>query len=82
MMRPQPLICVRDVEAKGNADSWVYVYNANDLSFIAKYETQEVFHGAGGIGVRNGNFFVVGVPTQADYIGPSKFRTLAFMRNR
>jgi hypothetical protein len=44
----------------GNADSWVYVYNAADLSLVAKHETQEVFHGAGGIGARNGHFFVVG----------------------
>lgn len=47
-------------DPKGNADSWVYVYNASDLSLIARYETQEVFHGAGGIGIRDGNFFVAG----------------------
>lgn len=44
----------------GNADSWVYVYDAADLSFIAKHATPEVFHGAGGIGLRAGHFFVVG----------------------
>lgn len=44
----------------GNADSWVYVYDSQDLSLISKHETQEVFHGAGGIGVREGHFFVVG----------------------
>ena len=47
-------------DPKGNADSWVYVYDASDLSFVAKHETQEVFHGAGGIGNQNGHFFVVG----------------------
>lgn len=47
-------------DPKGNADSWVYVYDAGDLSFVSKHETQEVFHGAGGIGIRNGHFFVVG----------------------
>lgn len=47
-------------DPKGNADSWVYVYNASDLSFVSKHETQEVFHGAGGIGFRNDHFFVVG----------------------
>ncbi len=47
-------------DPKGNADSWVYVYNASDLSFIVKHETKEVFYGAGGIGVRDGHFFVVG----------------------
>lgn len=44
----------------GNADSWVYVYDADDLSLASKHETQEVFHGAGGIGYRDGRFFVVG----------------------
>ncbi len=47
-------------DPQGNADSWVYVYNASDLSFVAKHETQEVFHGAGGMSVQDGNFFVVG----------------------
>ena len=47
-------------DPKGNADSWVYVYDADDLSLVAKHKTQEVFHGAGGIGFRNGHFFVVG----------------------
>ncbi len=44
----------------GNADSWVYVYGADDLSFLAKHETQQVVHGAGGIGFRDGRFFLVG----------------------
>jgi hypothetical protein len=44
----------------GNADSWVYVYDADDLSFLEGHETQEVFHGAGGIAARGGHFFVVG----------------------
>ena len=44
----------------GNADSWIYVYNADDLSVVSKHETQEVFHGAGGIGFLNDHFFVVG----------------------
>ncbi|QDV25475.1 hypothetical protein [Aureliella helgolandensis] len=44
----------------GNADSWVYVYDAKTLDLVSKHEVQEVFHGAGGIGVREGHFFVVG----------------------
>jgi len=44
----------------GNADSWVYIYNADDLLLVSKNETHQVFHGAGGIGFRNGHFFVVG----------------------
>ena len=44
----------------GNADSWVYVYNAETLKFIAKHSTPEVFHGAGGIGVMDGRYYIVG----------------------
>ncbi len=47
-------------DPKGNADSWVYVYDADDLSLLAKHKTQQVFHGAGGIGWRDDHFFVVG----------------------
>lgn len=47
-------------DPQGNADSWVYVYDADSLKEIARHETQEVFHGAGGIGVRNDHFYVVG----------------------
>ncbi len=47
-------------DPQGNADSWVYVYDAADLSYVAKHETPEVFHGAGGIGIQDGHFFVVG----------------------
>lgn len=47
-------------DPKGNADSWIYIYNADDLSFISRHETPEVFHGAGGIGFRDDHFFVVG----------------------
>lgn len=44
----------------GHADSWVYVYDTETLTELARYQTQEVFHGAGGIGIRDGNFFIVG----------------------
>ncbi|QDT11110.1 glycerophosphodiester phosphodiesterase [Stieleria marina] len=44
----------------GNADSWIYVYDAQTLQEIARHETQEVEFGAGGIGFRKGNFFVIG----------------------
>ncbi len=47
-------------DPQGHADSWVYVYDAQTLKELARHETQEVFHGAGGVGVRNGRFFVVG----------------------
>lgn len=58
-------------DPNGNANSWVYVYDAADLTCVAKHETQEVYHGAGGIGVQNGRFFLVGgLPTgvQENYV--------------
>lgn len=47
-------------DPKGNADSWVYVYDATTLKELARHECQEVFHGAGGIGFRENRFYVVG----------------------
>jgi len=47
-------------DAKGNADSWVYVYDAATLKELARHETQQVFHGAGGIAFHDDHFFVVG----------------------
>lgn len=67
-------------DPKGNADSWVYVYNADDLAFLSKHEVPEAFHGAGGIDHRDGHFFVVGgLPNDVDenhvyeYDGDFKF---------
>lgn len=47
-------------DPEGNADSWVYVYDATTLQLLKKHATPEVFHGAGGIGEMNGRYFVVG----------------------
>jgi len=44
----------------GQADSWVYVYDAGDLALLSKHEVQEVVHGAGGMEYYEGHFFVVG----------------------
>lgn len=44
----------------GKADSWVYVYDADDLSLLAKHQVPQVFHGAGGIAHHDGQFIVVG----------------------
>ncbi|MEX0728412.1 MAG: hypothetical protein WD065_19225 [Planctomycetaceae bacterium] len=44
----------------GKADSWVYVYDAGDLSLLAKHRTPEVIYGAGGIAVHDDMFLVVG----------------------
>jgi hypothetical protein len=47
-------------DSEGNADSWVYVYDAGDLSLLAKHKTPEVVHGAGGIAYHDGKFLVIG----------------------
>lgn len=47
-------------DPRGNADSWIYVYDAGSLNELARHEVQQVFYGAGGIGYRDGRFFVVG----------------------
>ena len=47
-------------DPEGKADSWVYVYDAGDLSPIAKHKTPEVFYGAGGMAYHDGAFIVVG----------------------
>ncbi|NOZ41458.1 MAG: hypothetical protein GXP24_14715 [Planctomycetes bacterium] len=44
----------------GNADSWVYVYEAKNLKELARHEVQQVKYGAGGIATHNGRFLVVG----------------------
>lgn len=47
-------------DADGNADSWIYVYQADTLTEIARHPIPQVRYGAGGIGVRGGKFYVVG----------------------
>lgn len=44
----------------GNADSWIFAFDAASLEERARYPVPEVLYGAGGVGVHNGNFFVVG----------------------
>ncbi len=44
----------------GQADSWVYTYDAETLEELSRHETQQVSYGAGGIGYRDGHFYVVG----------------------
>lgn len=51
-------------EEPGQADSWIYVYNAADLAFLEKHAVPEVVHGAGGMDMAGGHFYVVGgLPT-------------------
>ncbi len=47
-------------EEPGQADSWVYVYKAEDLSLVSKHKVPELVHGAGGMAVHDGKFMVVG----------------------
>lgn len=44
----------------GQADSWVYIYDANDLTLISKKQLPELVYGAGGIGHHNNTFIVIG----------------------
>ncbi len=55
-------------EEPGLADSWVYVYNADDLSLCSKHPVPEVVHGAGGIAIHNNQVMVVGgLPENGNY---------------
>lgn len=47
-------------DAAGRADSWVYVYDAGDLTETARHKVGELIYGAGGIAYQSGRFFVVG----------------------
>ena len=47
-------------DPQGNADSWVYVYDAATLQEVARHPVPEAIYGAGGIGYREGRYFVVG----------------------
>ena len=53
---------------ENKADSWVYAYKGDDLSFIKKWKVPELCHGAGGMTYRDGRFFVIGglPPTHKD----------------
>lgn len=44
----------------GEADSWVYVYDAGTLAELAKHPLPELVHGAGGMAWHDGKFIVVG----------------------
>jgi len=56
-------------EEPGLADSWIYIYKADDLSFIRKVPIPEVVHGAGGIAIHNNQAMVVGgLPNLSSYM--------------
>jgi len=55
-------------EEPGLADSWIYIYDIENLSFIQKYPVPEVVHGAGGIAIQNDRVMVVGgLPDNGKY---------------
>lgn len=52
---------------QGKADSWVYVYDAENLKELARHEVQQVIYGAGGMAYHDGRFLVVGgLPEEID----------------
>lgn len=42
------------------SDSWIYVYDGDDLSLLARHKVGELVYGAGGIAFGEGRFIVVG----------------------
>jgi hypothetical protein len=42
------------------SDSWIYVYDSEDLSLLARHPVKDVVYGAGGIAFGDGRFIVVG----------------------
>lgn len=47
-------------DPQGNADSWVYVYDADSLVEVARHAVPEAVYGAGGMDFRDGRFMIVG----------------------
>ena len=47
-------------DPEGRSDSWVYVYDADDLSLLARHPVSDLVYGAGGIAFAEGRFIVVG----------------------
>lgn len=61
----------------GEAVSLVFVYDADDLSLLAKHPVNEVVHGAGGMAEHDGRFYIVGgLPPGAaeNYVYEYEFR--------
>jgi|GEM_PF-4036948 len=62
----------------GQSDPWVFVYDADDLSFIRKHHLQELVHGCGGIAQGDGRFIVVGgLPGTISRTTPSSTTTIS-----
>jgi hypothetical protein len=55
-------------EESGLSDSWLYIYNADNLDFVSRHPLPEVVHGAGGIAIHNEQIMVVGgLPNNGKY---------------
>lgn len=55
-------------EEPSQADSWVYVYEPEDLELLQKYPVPELVHGAGGIAIHNKKVMIVGgLPDNGKY---------------
>jgi len=46
--------------AEGEPESWVYVYDANDLALVTRHPAVEAVHRAGGIAHHDGRYVIVG----------------------
>lgn len=44
----------------GEADSWVFVYDAETLQELSRHPVPELIHGAGGLAFNDGRFIVIG----------------------
>ncbi len=44
----------------GKADSWVYVYDSENLALLSRRAIPQAVHGAGGMDFNDGSFYVVG----------------------
>ena len=44
----------------GKADSWVYVYDSENLKLLDRHAVPQVVHGAGGMDFADGFFYVIG----------------------
>ena len=47
-------------QPEGQADNWIFIYDATTLQELQRQAVPEVVHGAGGIAFNNGKFIVVG----------------------
>lgn len=69
-------------EPAGKADSWIYVYDAADLSLKSRHPVPQLVHGAGGMAYDGGRFLVVGglPPNTPENYAYEYDRELRFLR--